>query len=115
MEASLKLLAGMAVPDGARRVAVLGDMLETGSHAQELHEKVGEMVVANGIDLLVCYGENSKFISKRADELGMHSGYSADMNVVKNFLTFKLKPGDVILFKASRGMHMEDLIEDFFA
>jgi UDP-N-acetylmuramoyl-tripeptide--D-alanyl-D-alanine ligase len=115
MEASLKMLAQMPVKAGARRIAVLGDMLETGEHAKELHEKVGEMVVENGIDLLVCYGNDSKYIAQKADELGMHSGYSADRNVVKNFLKFKLKPDDVILFKASRAMHMETLINEFFA
>jgi murE/murF fusion protein len=115
MEASLKMLASMPVKTGARRIAVLGDMLETGEHAKELHEKVGEMVVENGIDLLVCYGNDSKYIAQKADELGMHSGYSADKNVVKNFLKFKLKPEDIILFKASRGMHLETLIDEFFA
>jgi UDP-N-acetylmuramoyl-tripeptide--D-alanyl-D-alanine ligase len=115
MEAALKMLASMPVKPGARRVAVLGDMLETGSHAVELHERVGEAVVENGIDLLVCYGENAKYIAKKADELGMHSGHSTDPNVVKNFLRFKLKPDDVILFKASRGMQLENLIEEYFA
>jgi murE/murF fusion protein len=115
MEASLKTLASMPVKAGARRVAVLGDMLETGEHARELHERVGEMVVENGIDLLVCYGKDAKYISQKADELGMHSGYSADKNVIKNFLKFKLKPDDIILFKASRGMHLETLIDEFFS
>ncbi|MDR0974207.1 MAG: UDP-N-acetylmuramoyl-L-alanyl-D-glutamate--2,6-diaminopimelate ligase [Ruminococcus sp.] len=115
MEAALKMLAGMPVKPGARRVAVLGDMLETGTHAKELHEKVGEAVVENGIDLLVCYGENSKHIANKADELGLHSGHSTDPNVIKNFLKFKIKPDDIILFKASRGMHLENLIEEYFA
>jgi UDP-N-acetylmuramoyl-tripeptide--D-alanyl-D-alanine ligase len=115
MEAALKMLASMPVKPGARRVAVLGDMLETGAHSVELHERVGEAVVENGIDLLVCYGENAKYIAKKADELGMHSGASTDPNVIKNFLRFKLKPGDVILFKASRGMQLENLIEEYFS
>jgi UDP-N-acetylmuramoyl-tripeptide--D-alanyl-D-alanine ligase len=115
MEASLKMLSQMPVKEGARRIAVLGDMLEIGEMSRELHERVGEMVVENGIDLLVCYGNDAKYIAQKADELGMHSGYSADSNVVKNFLRFKLKPDDIILFKASRAMHLENLIEEFFA
>ncbi|MDR0903923.1 MAG: UDP-N-acetylmuramoyl-L-alanyl-D-glutamate--2,6-diaminopimelate ligase [Ruminococcus sp.] len=115
MEAALKMLADFPVKAGARRVAVLGDMLETGEHAKALHERVGEAVVENGIDLLVCYGVNAKHIANKADELGMHSGHSTDPNVIKNFLRFKLKPDDVILFKASRGMHLENLIEEYFS
>jgi UDP-N-acetylmuramyl-tripeptide synthetase/UDP-N-acetylmuramoyl-tripeptide--D-alanyl-D-alanine ligase len=115
MESSIKMLAQMPIKPGARRVAVLGDMLEDGEDAQKLHEQVGELVVKNGIDLLVCYGEKAKYIAQKADELGMHSGYSADKNVVKNFLKFKLKPDDVILFKAARSMHLETLIDEFFS
>jgi UDP-N-acetylmuramoyl-tripeptide--D-alanyl-D-alanine ligase len=115
MRAALKMLADMQIDTGARRVAVLGDMLELGEHSEELHKKVGEAVVEFGIDLLVCYGHESRFIAKRADELGMHSGYSADKNQVKNFLKYKLKPGDVVLFKASRSMHLEDIIEEYYS
>jgi UDP-N-acetylmuramyl-tripeptide synthetase/UDP-N-acetylmuramoyl-tripeptide--D-alanyl-D-alanine ligase len=115
MESALSMLSSMEVTAGARRVAVLGDMLELGDRAEELHKAVGEAVVRYGIDLLVCYGENAKFIAKRADELGMHSGYSKEKKVIKNFLKYKLKPGDVVLFKASRGMQMEQIIEEFYA
>jgi UDP-N-acetylmuramoyl-tripeptide--D-alanyl-D-alanine ligase len=115
MEASINMLAQMPVQPGARRVAVLGDMLDSGEDSKELHEKVGELVVKNGIDLLVCYGEKAKHIAKKADQLGMHSGHSTDKNVIKNFLRFKLKPDDIILFKASRAMHLEEIINEYFA
>jgi UDP-N-acetylmuramyl-tripeptide synthetase/UDP-N-acetylmuramoyl-tripeptide--D-alanyl-D-alanine ligase len=115
MESALSMLASMEVTPGGRRVAVLGDMLELGDRSEELHRAVGESVVRNGIDLLVCYGDKAKFIAKRADELGMHSGYSPEKKVIKNFLKYKLKPGDVVLYKASRGMQMEQIIEEFYA
>jgi UDP-N-acetylmuramyl-tripeptide synthetase/UDP-N-acetylmuramoyl-tripeptide--D-alanyl-D-alanine ligase len=115
MESALQMLSETEVPTGGRRVAVLGDMLELGDRSEELHKAVGEAVVRYGIDLLVCYGEKAKFIAKRADELGMHSGCSTEKKVIKNFLKYKLKPGDVVLFKASRGMQMEQIIEEFYA
>jgi murE/murF fusion protein len=115
MESALQMLSLTEVPTGGRRVAVLGDMLELGEHSEELHKAVGEAVVRYGIDLLVCYGDKAKFIAKRADELGMHSGYSTDKKVIKNFLKYKLKPGDAVLFKASRGMQMEQIIEEFYS
>jgi UDP-N-acetylmuramyl-tripeptide synthetase/UDP-N-acetylmuramoyl-tripeptide--D-alanyl-D-alanine ligase len=115
MESALQMLAETEVPIGGRRVAVLGDMLELGDRSEELHKAVGEAVVRYGIDLLVCYGEKAKFIAKRADELGMHSGCSTEKKVIKNFLKYKLKTGDVVLFKASRGMQMEQIIEEFYA
>ena len=44
----------------------------------------------------------------------MHAGSSEDPKTVLNFMKYKLKPNDIVLFKASRGMHLEELIEDFY-
>lgn len=114
MKASIDVLCEMKPQEGGRRVAVLGDMLELGEDSDSLHEQIGEYIVKKGVDLLVCYGKNAKFIAKRADELGMHAGCSEDKKMVLNFLKYKLKPNDIVLFKASRGIHMEELIEDFY-
>ena len=48
--------------EGKRKIAVLGDMFELGEHAKELHEKVGEEIAKNNIDILICSGENSKYL-----------------------------------------------------
>ena len=114
MKAAIDLLCDIDPKGEGRHVAVLGDMLELGEHSQELHEKIGEYVVSKGVDVLVCYGKNAKFIAGRADELGMHAGCSEDKRMVLNFLKYKLKPNDIVLFKASRGIHMEEIIEEFY-
>ncbi|MCM1382248.1 MAG: UDP-N-acetylmuramoyl-tripeptide--D-alanyl-D-alanine ligase, partial [Muribaculaceae bacterium] len=114
MEAAIDVLCEIQPQEGGRRVAVLGDMLELGEQSPELHRKVGEYVVMKKVDLLVCYGNDAKYIAQRADELGMHSGCSEDKKMVLNFLKYKLKPGDVVLFKASRGIHMEQIIDEFY-
>lgn len=114
MEAAIDVLCEMQPKGNGRRVAVLGDMLELGNQAPELHEQIGEYVVKKAVDVLVCYGENAKYIAKRAGELGMHAGHSEDKRMVLNFLKYKLRPNDIVLFKASRGMHMEELIEEFY-
>ena len=104
----------MTPKDGGRRVAVLGDMLELGEKSPEYHREIGEYVVSKGVDLLVCYGKESKNIAERADELGMHAGYSEEKQKVLNFLKFKLKPNDIVLFKGSRGVHLEEIIDEFY-
>ncbi|MDE6595903.1 MAG: UDP-N-acetylmuramoyl-tripeptide--D-alanyl-D-alanine ligase, partial [Oscillospiraceae bacterium] len=114
MEAAIDVLCEMKPKDGGRRVAVLGDMLELGEQSAELHRKVGEYVVLKKVDLLVCYGNNAKYIAQRADELGLHAGCSEDKKMVLNFLKYKLKPNDIVLFKASRGMQMEQIIDEFY-
>ena len=114
VKAAIEVLCEMQPAKGGRRVAVLGDMLELGDKAPELHEQIGEFLVQKGVDILVCYGKNAKYIAKRADELGMHAGCSEDKRMVLNFLKYKLRPNDIVLFKASRGMHMEELMEEFY-
>lgn len=114
MEAAINLLADMKPEGEGRRVAVLGDMLELGAKSPHLHEKLGEYVVRKNIDILVCYGEYAKYIAKRADELGMHSGCSNQKDMIVNFLKFKLRPNDIVLFKASRGMQLEEIIEELY-
>ena len=54
-----------------RKIAVLGDMFELGDYSADLHRKVGDEVVKNNIDILVCAGENAKLIADEALENGM--------------------------------------------
>ena len=49
-----------------------------------------------------------------SDELGMNAGYSEDKKIIMNYLKFKLKPNDIVLFKASRGVHLEEIIDEFY-
>ncbi len=114
MMAALNMLSDMKPKNGGRRVAVLGDMLELGEHSEEFHSQVGEYVAKKGIDMLVCYGKNSVHIANRANELGMNSAHSEDKNIILNFMKYKLRPNDIVLFKASRGMHLEEIIEEFY-
>ena len=114
MKAAIDMLCDMTVQPGGRRVAVLGDMRELGTQSKELHREIGEYVVNKGIDLLVCLGEDAKHISDRAGELGLKSAHSTEKQTIMNFLKFKIKPNDVILFKASRAVHLEEVVDQFY-
>lgn len=111
MQASLKYLSEF---EDNRKIAVLGDMLELGEYAQELHEKVGEEVYQNKVDVLMCTGKDAKCIAKRAQEMGMEEKniyYFTDKEEMENGLKEIIKAGDIILFKASNGMKFFDIAE----
>lgn len=100
--------------EGKRKIAVLGDMLELGEYAKELHKKVGEEVVKNNIDILITVGENAKNIANKGIKLGM------DINKVYTFNTNEeaikclktmLEPLDAVLLKASNGMKFINILE----
>lgn len=110
MKASLKVLSEYKEN---RKIAVLGDMFELGEYAKELHEKVGEEVVNNNIDILICMGENSKnIISKAKDKMNNENIYYANTKEeIEGLLEKIAKKEDVILFKASNGMKFYELAE----
>ena len=113
MAAALKVLGRQ----GGRRIAVLGDMLELGSCTQAEHYKVGR-VAAEQADRVLAYGPNGVRVVKGALTGGMTGGKARSFTD-REQLVVELKrlarPGDVILFKGSRGMHMELALERFFA
>ena len=100
--------------EGNRKIAVLGDMLELGDYAKELHEKVGEEVVKNKIDILIAVGDLSKYIMKKAEELGMSKKnitHCIDAEEAAIKLEKILEKGDRVLLKASNAMKFNIIVE----
>lgn len=98
-----------------RRVAVLGDMLELGTSAQAEHYRVGR-IAAEKADLLLAYGPNSCRVISGAITGGMPDGRARgfeDQEELLETLKRLSKPGDVLLFKGSHGMHMDLVLEMF--
>ena len=113
MSASLKYLSSL---ENKRKVALLGDMFELGEFAEELHKKVGEEVIKNNVDALICIGENAKLIYDVGIKNNMKDAYYfKEKDEAFNFLTKFLKSGDVVLIKASNGMKFFDLAEKLIA
>ncbi len=115
MHSALKTLSMM---EGARKIAVLGDMLELGEHAVAAHTDVGRAVVENGVDMLVVVGELGKLIARAAIDAGMPVGsvleFDDSWRAAKE-IPGKLRERDVILVKGSRAMKMERVVEGLLA
>ncbi len=108
MEAALSVLANY--PCEGRKVAVLGDMLELGDMSDTLHEQVGAIAKKSNLNMLYCYGPAAKHIAAKAgDKFGVFC--TEDASLLTEKLQNYLKEGDVVLFKASHGMHLENIIE----
>jgi UDP-N-acetylmuramoyl-tripeptide--D-alanyl-D-alanine ligase len=98
----------------ARKIAVLGDMRELGNKSEELHREIGKVVSENNIDILITVGEEAKFIANESILNKMNKTNVISLNSndqAAEYLVGKLKKGDTILFKASRGMHFEKIIQ----
>ncbi len=93
----------LAASDGARRVAVLGDMLELGGEERRLHREIGEYARARDVDLLLTVGP---LASEMGEEQGLVYSVS-DADEAARLLEGLLRAGDVVLVKGSRGMELE--------
>ena len=98
-----------------RRIAVLGDMLELGDCAQAEHYKVGR-IAAEKADLVFAYGPHAGRVIDGTLTGGMPETMGRafdDREEMAKALKRAVKPGDVLLFKASRGMHLELVLDAF--
>ena len=109
MKVSLEFLANHT---GERKIAVLGDMFELGKYSEELHRKVGQEVVKNNIDILICAGENAKYIIDEVRKNSKIETYFMHNNEeIVEKLSQELKNGDVILVKASNGIKFFEICQ----
>ena len=111
MAAALEVLNAKA----GRHVAVLGDMLELGPTTQAEHYRVGR-IAAEKADLLLTYGPNGSRVISGAITGGMPDTKAIAFEEREKLvaaLRRMAQPGDVILFKGSRGMRMELILEAF--
>lgn len=98
---------------GNRKIAVLGDMKELGDYSRQMHENVGIEVAKNNVDILITVGEDSKYIAKKAEELGTKEVYSfINNNEVVAKLNSILKPQDVVVLKAANSMKLYEIMEN---
>ena len=98
-----------------RHVAILGDMLELGACTQAEHYRVGR-IAAEKADILLAFGPNGKRVLSGAVTGGMSESRAMafeDRQKLITVLKRLVKPGDVLLFKGSRGMRMELILEGF--
>ena len=110
MRAALDTLCEL--PLQGRRVAVLGDMAELGAGSEAAHEEIGRRAAELGVGQLFAVGANSAVTARAAREAGLRrviefAEVEAAVRAVKNFL----KPGDVVLLKASRSSRLERIAE----
>lgn len=110
--AALNLLAELEAP---RRVAVLADMLELGAYEQEGHALVGQRA-AEVVDRLYTFGSRSDRTAEAAITAKMPAAAvvtvpPGEKATLAARLRADLRPGDIVLVKGSRGMHMEELVD----
>lgn len=112
MKAALDVLSQLK--EGKRKIVVLGDMLELGTYSEQAHKEVGEYVAKKALDYLFTFGREAENIALAAMNAGMDKNkvfIFLDQEELFNQLQMLVDSNDMILFKASRGMHLEKTVE----
>jgi len=111
MRAALKTLA--EIDSRGARIAVLGDMFELGKHSAKEHRQLGRAAARAGLDVLFVLGREAEQVRRGALKGGMGREQvvvGRDHADLANQLRPRVKKGDWLLFKGSRGMQMEKVL-----
>jgi UDP-N-acetylmuramoyl-tripeptide--D-alanyl-D-alanine ligase len=107
---ALSLMAQANV--AGRRIAVIGDMLELGDKELDYHRDAGKAIPAS-IDIVIGVGKRSRALLEGAREAGFGNGnlhHFDDAQSAGGFLITFIRPGDLVLIKASRGIGLDRIV-----
>ncbi|PSJ64880.1 UDP-N-acetylmuramoylalanyl-D-glutamyl-2,6-diaminopimelate--D-alanyl-D-alanine ligase [Kumtagia ephedrae] len=110
MKAAIELLEATPVTAEGRRIAVLGDMLELGSHSAKLHAGLARVISETHTDIVLMAGPQMKNL---ADTLpgDIRKEYRPSVDDLKPILLDAVRPGDVVMVKSSKGIGFSKLVE----
>ncbi len=114
VRAALQMLAAAEPAGRGRRIAVLGDMLELGSHSQGLHAGLAEPVVQAGVDKVYACGEHMGALWKALPR-DSHGAHTATSQELIEPLLGSIQSGDVIMVKGSLGSKMGLVVKAIIA
>lgn len=109
MKASLKVLAS---EEGQRKIAVLGDMNELGDNEIAYHREIGEFIKDLEIDGLFTLGKKGEEIRKAMGEKLLPGKACFSLEELSLALEKEIKPGDLLLFKASNSLSLSTVIQE---
>ncbi len=110
-EALRSMIRTLAARPARRRILVAGEMLELGEQGPALHTACGEAAVEAGLDMVVGVHGNAEYLAVAACAGGVAALFLPDAEAAGRWLRENLRPGDVVLVKGSRGVHLERAID----
>lgn len=116
IEGSLKAMDQMILPEGGRRIAVLGDVLSLGDQSEDIHRQIGRSIKSHDVDVLLCYGNDMRFACEEAIAGGANAKFFSDLqrDQLETEIRQILTPKDVVLFKASHAVNLGSTMDRLF-
>ncbi len=99
------------LPKKGRKIAVIGDILELGKYSKDVHKKLAELINQTDIDEVIGIGNDIKFTIDAINSF-REKRYFTSKKEATSFIKEKVRKEDIILFKASRRIGLEKVIEE---
>jgi UDP-N-acetylmuramoyl-tripeptide--D-alanyl-D-alanine ligase len=109
MAAALALLGQLKPKGQGRRIAVLGEMLELGSDAPDLHAGLAEALVAARVDKLYVAGALMRHLWERAPE-AIRASAAPDAKALTSAVVMSIRDGDIIMVKGSNASKVSEIV-----
>jgi len=110
MRAALAVFGAMSPAAGARRVAVLGDMLELGEATERLHRELAEPLAGAKVDRVFLVGRAVAALYDVLPDPSRGGLWPTTDEAIPELLRF-LRAGDVVMVKGSRGIGLGFIVE----
>lgn len=116
LASGLEAVSAVLRKKSAKRIFILGDMLELGKFTKKYHQDVADLAKKYSFDYLLTFGKYAKFAIKQLKKIksknifGRHFGTHSE---ILEFISKILKKGDFVFIKGSRKMKMEEIIKCF--
>ncbi|MFC1598899.1 UDP-N-acetylmuramoyl-tripeptide--D-alanyl-D-alanine ligase, partial [Patescibacteria group bacterium] len=118
VKTALEVMEMIDLPEGKRKIAVLGDMLELGDISEDAHREIGFKAAEAGVDYLITVGKQSLLTADAGKEAGLIDNNVesfSDNEKAGLYLQNIMEPGDLVLVKGSQGMRMEKVVKEVMA
>ncbi|MDR3746683.1 MAG: UDP-N-acetylmuramoyl-tripeptide--D-alanyl-D-alanine ligase [Acidobacteriota bacterium] len=112
-KALASMVQSLAQIPAQRRIVVAGEMLELGAAAEALHREAGRYMAEHGIAALLGVRGLTRAMVASAGEAGLRAEFVSTPEEAAEWLQREIKPGDVVLLKASRGVRLERALESW--
>lgn len=102
------------IPRYSRRILIAGEMLELGKESETLHRECGGQAAESGVDIVVGVQGAAREIARGAVAAGMpltQVHFFTEVNPAIDFICRQVQPGDLVLIKGSRGVHLEKIVQ----
>ncbi|HEY4932777.1 MAG TPA: UDP-N-acetylmuramoyl-tripeptide--D-alanyl-D-alanine ligase [Terriglobales bacterium] len=105
------MVRSLAQMPAQRRIVVAGEMLELGPSGEAMHRDCGQLMGTYGVDFVLGVRGLARFIVEGANAANVAAEFAATPEDAAFWLQRNVKPGDLVLLKASRGVRLERALE----